>query len=260
MPDRVENRMGSAPEGQPATLTEVEALRQRVAALEAFLSDRPRQALGWTRRAKMRALLGLCAALTVTFLYGQSAVDALFVSPAGNVGIGSNDPRQKLDVAGTIRSSTGGFQFPDGTTQTTSAVSLPPRAVVAFNSQTCPAGWTEFTPAYGRFIRGFDKSGAIDPQRTLGSTQEDAMRNITGSITGVEGAHYKSWPWGFKPGTNGAFSVVKTENTYTGLGTQYDPPGGSGRTVVFDASKAPGVLIANENRPKNVALLYCESR
>lgn len=41
----------------------------------------------------------------------------------GNVGVGTNAPGYKLDVAGAVRSSTGGFVFPDGTTQTTAAVS-----------------------------------------------------------------------------------------------------------------------------------------
>ena len=38
-----------------------------------------------------------------------------------NVGIGTSTPAFKLDVAGVVRSSTGGFQFPDGTTQITAA-------------------------------------------------------------------------------------------------------------------------------------------
>ncbi|OFW31338.1 MAG: hypothetical protein A3J28_00800 [Acidobacteria bacterium RIFCSPLOWO2_12_FULL_60_22] len=36
-----------------------------------------------------------------------------------NVGIGTATPGQKLTVAGTIESTSGGFKFPDGTTQTT---------------------------------------------------------------------------------------------------------------------------------------------
>lgn len=37
----------------------------------------------------------------------------------GNVGIGTTAPGQKLSVAGTVESTSGGFKFPDGTTQTT---------------------------------------------------------------------------------------------------------------------------------------------
>jgi hypothetical protein len=39
----------------------------------------------------------------------------------GNVGVGTTAPGSKFHVAGEIRSSTGGFRFPDGTLQTTAA-------------------------------------------------------------------------------------------------------------------------------------------
>ncbi|MFA5052718.1 MAG: hypothetical protein WC565_01545 [Parcubacteria group bacterium] len=41
----------------------------------------------------------------------------------GRVGIGTASPSYKLSVAGWIQSTTGGFRFPDGTTQTTAASS-----------------------------------------------------------------------------------------------------------------------------------------
>jgi len=46
---------------------------------------------------------------------------AMTIDQSGNVGIGSaiTSPSNKLQVAGTIESTTGGFKFPDGTTQTT---------------------------------------------------------------------------------------------------------------------------------------------
>src|SRR3989338_10956280 len=38
----------------------------------------------------------------------------LYHTTGGNVGIGSTSPEQKLTVAGTIKSTSGGFMFPDG--------------------------------------------------------------------------------------------------------------------------------------------------
>jgi hypothetical protein len=45
----------------------------------------------------------------------------IFESKSGLIGIGTDSPTSKLSVAGTIESTSGGFKFPDGSVQTTSA-------------------------------------------------------------------------------------------------------------------------------------------
>ncbi len=48
----------------------------------------------------------------------------------GRVGIGTQQPDAELDVAGAIRSTAGGFIFPDGSVQTTGQLSVPIGAVI----------------------------------------------------------------------------------------------------------------------------------
>ena len=66
----------------------------------------------------------------LSFYTGSSGIDVnsslsdfgterMRINSSGNVGIGTQSPGQKLSVVGTIESTTGGFKFPDGTTQTT---------------------------------------------------------------------------------------------------------------------------------------------
>lgn len=242
---------------------ELDAIRQKLAELEAKQDDSKPASNSARRRGLSKGLpfgwtpwaIGILLTSGLVFAAG----DALFIHPNGNVGIGTDVPKATLDVAGTIRSSSGGLQFPDDTTQVTAAVLT--GAVIAFNLPACPAGWTEYKPAFGRFIRGIDKSGAkIDPdgERNLESVQEDAIRNITGRIEGVRGRRNIAQDWGFRPGTIGAFNVTETHATYNKYSGDYNPVDGVGTIANFDASKAPGVKVAAENRPKNVALLYCQ--
>lgn len=50
-----------------------------------------------------------------------SLTERMRITDSGNVGIGISSPTYMLSVAGTIQSSVGGFRFPDGSVQTTSA-------------------------------------------------------------------------------------------------------------------------------------------
>jgi hypothetical protein len=190
---------------------------------------------------------------------GSSLTSLMFISGGGNVGIGTGmaEPTAKLEVAGRVKVKE--IEFPDGGIQTGS---LPARAVMAFNLSTCPAGWTEYAPARGRFVRGIDTTGSRDTdpdgRRQPGGTQDDAIRNITGSITGVLGGSGTAWPWGFHPGNSGAFSVARSRGEYNRYNGPYNPADGVGDTATFDASRV--VRTAPENRPKNVALLYCEKQ
>ncbi|MBI5401417.1 hypothetical protein HZB05_01140, partial [Candidatus Wolfebacteria bacterium] len=51
----------------------------------------------------------------------STSTTGLYVNGSGNVGIGTTTSTAKLGVAGTIESTTGGFKFPNGTTQTAAA-------------------------------------------------------------------------------------------------------------------------------------------
>jgi hypothetical protein len=56
--------------------------------------------------------------------YIRSAANAgkvVLQDSGGNVGVGTASPGEKLSIAGTVQSTSGGFKFPDGSTQTTAA-------------------------------------------------------------------------------------------------------------------------------------------
>jgi len=59
----------------------------------------------------------------VRFHTNGGASPTMLINTAGNVGIGVLAPAQRLSVAGTIESTSGGFKFPDGTVQTSANTS-----------------------------------------------------------------------------------------------------------------------------------------
>lgn len=91
--------------------------------------------------------------------------DVLLATLRGNVGIGTATPGQRLTVAGTVESTSGGFKFPDGSVQTTAATpGIPNRILVVDQKAAGVAGGT-FT--MGSWVT-----------RTLNTT---VFNNITGA-------------------------------------------------------------------------------
>lgn len=140
------------------------------------------------------------------------------------------------------------YQFWNGTAWSgLGSGGVPTGTIAAFALATCPSGWTEYTAARGRFLRGIDPTGAsVDPDgtRAPGNLQADAMQQITGSM-------------GFN--RTAASNLV---GAFVGGGT----PGASGATsgsnaagsVAFNSANSPSARTSVETRPKNVAVLFCQ--
>lgn len=96
----------------------------------------------------------------------------------------------------------------------------------------------------GMFMRGLDDGRGIDVNRTIGTEQGDAIRNITGNLASVGGVAFAVSP-------TGAFAVQDTTQYITAAREIAGYQAG----VTFNASRV--VPTANENRPRNTALLVC---
>jgi hypothetical protein len=124
--------------------------------------------------------------------FASTAANQFLIRATNGVGIGTNSPTDQLDVNGTIRSRTGGFKYPDGTTQASASIGNPIGAIIAWaksfpNTPSLPSNYVECngqvlndaaSPYNGqtipdlngeaRFLRGGTTSGA-----TGGSVNHD---------------------------------------------------------------------------------------
>ena len=103
----------------------------------------------------------------------------------------------------------------------------------------------------GEFIRGLDDGRNIDRGRRLGTAQGDAIRNITGKLDGSAMGSGNQVLEG-KMIASGAIGTTYQQRQWSG-----DQGGCGEQSVSFDFDASRVVPTANENRPRNVALLAC---
>lgn len=190
---------------------------------------------------------------------------------AGNVGIGNANPdaSSALDISSTSQGflpprmtqaqrdaitspavgltifnlTTFTLQIFDGSAWFSVGQNIPAGAIMAFSSANCPTGWNEYTPAYGRFLRGIDKSGtSIDPAglRAAGNIQDQDWKGFSMTNTGQNTTAY----------SHGPVDMGKSTSSFVGnmfVGSWAAPAAAAG--VKWNA--------ADEIRPKNAAVLYC---
>jgi len=94
--------------------------------------------------------------------FTSSGPDQFLIRAAGGVGINTNSPTDPLTVNGVIRSVTGGFEFPDGTLQTTAATGG------GGAGNTLDQAYDQGGPGAGRTITA--DAGAVNIAGTAGLT------------------------------------------------------------------------------------------
>lgn len=101
----------------------------------------------------------------------------------------------------------------------------------------------------GEFPRIWDDGRGVDAGRALLSSQGDAIRNITGTLN-------------LRPGSNdnlitsatGAMKLSSRPQSFVVANLSAATKNAEG--IDFDASGSPGVVIASENRPRNIAFNF----
>lgn len=147
---------------------------------------------------------------------------------AGSMGLGVTVPSEKLEVSGVVYSNSGGFKFPDGSTQTTAAVATGTVIFIVPNA-TCLASTTCYT-APG--MSSMSPSEIQVPVPRAGTIRAILVRTSTA-----------------QPGT-GAISVTIRNNTVNGIGVGIPAGAAAGNfqgvgTMLFAAEDLISIRMQN---------------
>ena len=131
-------------------------------------------------------------------------------------------------------------------------VAAPRDSVLAFDLPSCPNGWSKYAPAIGRFVRGVDPSTG---GRQTSTFEDDALQGHTFGDGGDKILRWNPSHTTDDPG-NG-YSGMQTTGVFAPNG--FNPAFGNTADAKIVGDGTHGTpRVADETRPKNVALLYCK--
>jgi hypothetical protein len=137
-----------------------------------------------TTQATSSGKNGLISTLTNSVSIEVNGNDALHMTATGSGGIGTTTPDQKLTVAGAIHSTTSGFEYPDGTLQTTAGNCVP-----ASGYCVLPGGWIHEAGVVGSLASGSSATVALPfscPTAMISATVSlsggPAVANLSASV------------------------------------------------------------------------------
>jgi len=148
---------------------------------------------------------------------GASWQADLVVQQNGRVGIGTTSPTEKLQVAGTVYSTTGGFKFPDGTTQTSANAS---------DSHSLDAA--DGNPVDALYVNDVGQVG-------IGTVTPSAQLEVSGSSSYIIHGHHTSGNYGILGASYGGVSG-------------YDSNSGCYGYLGYDSSGVYGVGVGATGR------------
>jgi hypothetical protein len=189
----------------------------------------------------------------------------IFEDKSGKVGIGTDTPTSPLTVQGVIETTLGGYKFPDGTLQTTAAITS------IFHDASLTGNGTQASPlgvAPGGITTSLLASNAVTGAKIANGAVVRSLNGLFDNVQLAAGANITITPSGntLTIAASNALTGVTHDTTLQGTGTGGSPLGlavplifsgnvtdGNGViTVTNVAAGAPGVFAVGGNSSPTV--------